>query len=243
MTKYKNFEQNLEEIFKYGVKLEAQQVGEIVLGCFRVVKQKLVYHYDGWMRGTAEIVKRWMGELEKYYFSPTNLQEIKQNVELTVNRKTMLFRLAMMIVHLGTRELNLRLYEFGEYAINVENLHKRLEVFRVKYPRLHGKIERILDGNIDKIEELEKVESFSTIHLTETNFKARECSSLLEDSFLNKTVSDKENGSVNKRTITLFYSDEKKSNCRNSSKSREKSSSKTREIHILSNNRQKHPHP
>jgi hypothetical protein len=191
MTKYKNFEQNLEEIFKYGVKLEAQGIPEIILGCFRVVKQKLVYHYDGWMRPTEDIVRQSISELERYYFSPTNLQEIKQNVSLTISRKTMLFRLAMMLVHLGTRELSLRLYEFGEYAINIENLHKRLEVFKVKYPRMHSKVERILDGNIDRLEDLEKVESFSTIHLAETNVKARECSSLLEDSFLNKTASDK----------------------------------------------------
>ncbi len=73
----------------------------------------------------------------------------------------------------------------------MDNLHRRLELMKLRYPRLHNKIERILEGQYEKIEDLEKVESFSTIPLTETCFKLREGSSLLEDSFLNKTISDK----------------------------------------------------
>jgi hypothetical protein len=57
MTRYKDFERNLEELLQLGLKLEVQGVTELLLCCFRVTKQKLVYHYDSWLK-PSEVVCR-----------------------------------------------------------------------------------------------------------------------------------------------------------------------------------------
>lgn len=205
MTRFKDFERNLEAVLQLGLRLESQGTSELLLSCFRVTKQKLVYHYDSWLRPSSEVVRENIQELEKYYFGTSNLYEIKQGLSLTVNRKTVLFRLAFMVLHLGTRELGLRLYEFGEYCLNSSNLSKRLEVFRVKYPRLFSKVSRILEGDVDRLDDLERTDSFSTIQLVENNHKLFEGLSLTEDSFLNRTanLSDKDIYSA-KKNITPF---------------------------------------
>lgn len=58
---------------------------EIILGCFRIVKGKLVYHYDSWITPTELIVKSNMQELEKFYFSEKSLKNIRdgQNVPIS----------------------------------------------------------------------------------------------------------------------------------------------------------------
>jgi|JI6StandDraft_1071083.scaffolds.fasta_scaffold03461_4 hypothetical protein len=156
MTRYKDFERNLEELLQLGLKLESQGITELLLCCFRVANLKLVYHYDSWLKQSSVVVRENPQELEKYYFGQSNLYEIKQGLPLTVNRKAVLFRLALMVLHLGTRELGLRLYEFGEYCLNTNNLNRRLEVFRVKYPRLFQKVGRIIDGDIDRLDDFER---------------------------------------------------------------------------------------
>ena len=85
MTKYKSFEINLWEILKLGVKVITTSPVDIILGCFRVVKSKVVYHYDSWMVPTDFIVRDSFQDLEKYYFSEKALKNIRdhQNVPLT----------------------------------------------------------------------------------------------------------------------------------------------------------------
>lgn len=52
--------------------------------------------------------------------------------------------MAFLVLHLGTRDMNLRFYEYGLYQLSQENLLKRIDTFKKRYPKLGQKIEHIL---------------------------------------------------------------------------------------------------
>lgn len=90
-----------------------------------------------------------------------------------------LFRLAFLILHVGTRDLNLRFYEYGMYQISQENMVRRIELFVKRYPRLGEKIQHILLEMPDH-QEYKFLEELSSINVDGTLLKNLYASSVDE---------------------------------------------------------------
>lgn len=139
-----------------------------------------MYQYDSWYVSTECIARGNMQELEKYYFSDRALKNIRDGVLVQLGENEALYRLAFLVLHLGTRDMNLRFYEYGMYQLSHENMGRRLECFKKRYPKLGQKIEGIITET-STLQEYATLEEFSSINIDSTlmrNFNSSSVESL-----------------------------------------------------------------
>lgn len=65
------------------------------------------------------------------------------------NRKSLIFRICLMVLHLGSSNLKQRNYEYGMYKLNQEHLTIRLEYFCSRYNSkgLGDFVKKVIDGD------------------------------------------------------------------------------------------------
>lgn len=99
---------------------------EIVLECLRVHNGELEYCYDNWLTPAAKIVINNPNQLENFYFSQEDLDTLKdlsaKKEKLgglpSPNKAGVIYRVFLLVLHLGSHSLKERNYEFSGYRLN-----------------------------------------------------------------------------------------------------------------------------
>jgi hypothetical protein len=107
--------------------VEVNSQEEIILQCLRVHNGELEYCYDNWIKSPFSIVFSNPNEFENYYFSQDDLDKIKEltlkkeksaNINFPSSKGSIIFRIFLMVLHLGSHNLKERNYEFSGYRLH-----------------------------------------------------------------------------------------------------------------------------
>lgn len=147
--------------------VEANGQEEIILECLRVHNGELEYCYDNWTKSTFTIVLDNPNVFEDYYFSQEDLDKLKEQTlrkEKTeivgpVPKMSVIFRIFLMVLHLGTHNLKERNYEFSGYRLHQEHLKLRLDYFYSRYNQkgLGELVRKVITGQSIEMEEIWKI--------------------------------------------------------------------------------------
>lgn len=160
-------EQCLFEVLRKLLQVESEGQEEVVLECLRVHNGELEYCHDNWMRPALSIVLDNPNEFENYYFSQEDLDGIKdlafcREKEAEVakpSKMAVIFRIFLLVLHLGSLNLKERNYEFSGYRLHQEHLQLRLDYFCSRYNQkgLGELVRKVISGESVEMEEIWKV--------------------------------------------------------------------------------------